>query len=59
MHESAVIFRPHVFGAACHGEETFDGVTIPRRVSAGWHYGTDRWSDGEFIRWTIDDATYR
>ncbi len=55
----AMPYGRHVFGAACHGEATFDGVTIPRSVSAGWHYGTDRWSDGEFIRWTIDDATYR
>jgi hypothetical protein len=49
----------HAFGAAFHDEGTFSGVTIPRQVRAGWHYGTDRWNDGEFIRWTVDDATYR
>jgi hypothetical protein len=39
-------------------EVTFDGFTIPRTVTAGWHYGTDRWREGQFIRYTIDRARY-
>jgi hypothetical protein len=34
-------------------------VTIPTTVVAGWEYGTKRWSEGQFIRYTVDDATYR
>jgi Family of unknown function (DUF6544) len=49
----------HVFGAQIEEEGTFEGFTIPTRVSAGWWLGTDRWSDGEFIRFRVDRATYR
>ena len=43
----------HVFGAALSDEGTFGGIAIPRQVTAGWHYGTDRWNEGAFIRWTV------
>ncbi len=46
------------FGATMHEEVTAGGVTLPRRVTAGWHYGTDRWPGGQFIRWTVDAARY-
>jgi hypothetical protein len=48
------------FGAIVESENTFGGYTIPTRLRAGWHFGTDRFeSEGEFFRATIDDATYR
>jgi hypothetical protein len=46
------------FGAALHQELVVDGMRIPRRITAGWHYGTDRWPEGQFIRWTVDDARF-
>lgn len=52
-------FGAHAFGATLHGEVEFDGFTIPRAITAGWHYGSDRWPEGQFIRYTIDDARYR
>ena len=52
-------FGAHGFGADLHGESTFDGFTIPREITAGWHYGTDRWPEGQFIRYTTEDARYR
>ena len=52
-------FGMHSFGATLGGELSFDGFTIPRDITAGWHYGTDRWSEGQFIRYTIDAAHYR
>jgi hypothetical protein len=52
-------FGDQVFGAALGDETTFAGFTIPRTVTAGWHYGTDRWADGQFIRYTIDEVRYR
>jgi hypothetical protein len=56
---AGVEYGAYVFGAALTDDATFDGVTIPRQVTAGWHYGTDRWDEGAFIRWTVDDARYR
>jgi len=46
----------HTFGAQVAGEVTRDGYTIPRTVTAGWYYGTDRWAAGQFIRYAIHDA---
>ncbi|HEV8559175.1 MAG TPA: DUF6544 family protein [Actinophytocola sp.] len=54
-----VPFAEQVFGATLHGEASFAGFTIPRTVTAGWFYGSDRWAaEGQFIRYTIDDARY-
>jgi len=48
------------FGGEVEEEATFDGFTIPSRVRAGWHFGSDRFdSEGEFFRATIDHAEYR
>jgi hypothetical protein len=47
------------FGATLSGEFQVGGLTIPRRVTAGWHYGTDGWPAGQFIRWSVDQVTYR
>ena len=52
-------FAAHAFGATMHDEATFDGFTVPRAITAGWHYGTDRWPEGQFIRYSVDDARYR
>lgn len=52
-------YQEHIFGVEVRAEDTFDGFTIPSVVRGGWWYGTDRWPDGEFIRFTIDLATYR
>jgi len=35
-------YRP--FGADIHAERTFDGITIPSRLTAGWDHGTPRWA---------------
>jgi hypothetical protein len=45
------------FGVEVTAERTFDGITIPSAGRVGWHHGTDRWSDGEFFRFTI--TSYR
>lgn len=51
-------FGEQVFGATTDGEISSGGITVPRRVTAGWHYGTDRWAEGQFIRYTVTDARY-
>lgn len=43
----------HPFGGEFTGWWTFDGLTIPSSGRMGWHFGTDRWLDGEFFRFTI------
>jgi hypothetical protein len=43
------------FGGEVTGYRTFDGVTIPAAGRAGWFFGTDRWPDGEFMRYRITD----
>jgi len=40
----------HPFGFEVTRDATFDGISIPSASRAGWFYGTDRWSDGEFFR---------
>jgi hypothetical protein len=45
----------HPFGGDVHAHRTFGGLTIPSRGAFGWHYGTDRWADGEFFRYEITD----
>ena len=51
-------FGEQPFGAALHGEVSAGGMRIPRRITAGYHYGTDTWADGQFIRWTVDEARF-
>lgn len=43
------------FGMEATAHRTFGGVTIPSAGRAGWHYGTDRWDDGVFFEYAIDD----
>jgi hypothetical protein len=40
----------HVFGVEMSNERSFGGYLIPATLRAGWWYGSDRWSDGEFYR---------
>ncbi len=49
-------FGERPFGAQLHGEVSAGGLRIPRRVTAGYDYGTERWARGQFIRWTVEDA---
>jgi hypothetical protein len=43
----------HPFGGVITAQRTFAGLTIPSRGRLGWHFGTDRWPEGEFFRFTI------
>ena len=53
-------FREAVFGAIVEDEASFDGVTIPSRLRAGWNFDGEDFADGgEFFRVTVDDASYR
>ena len=45
----------HPFGFEATRYATFDGVTIPSAGRAGWFFGTERWSAGEFFRCEITD----
>jgi len=47
------------FGAAVEAESEFDGWTIPSRLRAGWHFGSERFTEGEFFRVSIDAAAFR
>ncbi|MBT2212691.1 MULTISPECIES: DUF6544 family protein [Actinomadura] len=47
-------FGEHRFGVVVHREADFGGCTVPASLSAGWWYGTDRWPEGEFIRFQVD-----
>jgi hypothetical protein len=51
-------FAEYPFGATFQDQIAFAGFRLPREVTAGWHYGTPRWAEGEFIRYTIDDVHY-
>lgn len=52
-------FGRYSFGVDFESESEFDGITIPTKVRAGWHWHTDRQSEGEFFRATITDAVFR
>jgi hypothetical protein len=48
------------FGGIIDESRTFDGYTIPTRLSVGWYFGSDRFeSEGEFFHCTIDKAIYK
>jgi hypothetical protein len=51
-------FGEQPFGAALHGEVDAGSMRIPRRITAGYHYGTEKWAAGQFIRWTVDEARF-
>lgn len=45
----------HPFGGEITAQRTFAGMTIPGVGRLGWHFGTDRWSVGEFFRYEITE----
>ncbi|MCQ8770555.1 DUF6544 family protein [Streptomyces telluris] len=51
-------YGEHPFGAVFEGESHFGGFTLPRTVRAGWWFGTERWREGEFIRFALDEAAH-
>ena len=45
------------FGVEATTSRTFDcGLTIPAEGSGGWFHGTDRWQEGEFMRYSISEV---
>ena len=48
-------FGLHPFGGELTEQARFSGVTIPVAGRLGWHYGTERWSEGEFFRYRITE----
>ena len=46
------------FGADFKGEVTADGYTIPTDFTAGWHYGTEQWEQGQFFKATLTDVEF-
>ena len=51
-------WRLQRFGALVEEERTFDGITIPSRIRAGWGFGTPEWEAGEFFRATVTEARW-
>lgn len=43
----------HPFGAVFTGEARFAGLTVPATGRVGWFPGTDRWRDGELLRFRV------
>jgi hypothetical protein len=44
------------FGIEVAASRTFQcGITMPAQGVGGWFHGTDRWSEGQFMRYTILD----
>jgi hypothetical protein len=33
-------------------------MRIPRCMTAGYQHSTDTWAEGQFIRWTVDEAPF-
>lgn len=46
-------YSPRAAISGITGQRTFGGLRIPGRGRLGWHFGTDRWPDGEFFRYGI------
>jgi len=41
------------FGGLITGHRAFAGLTVPSEGRLGWHFGTDRWTAGEFFRYRL------
>jgi hypothetical protein len=52
-------FGRYPFGVTVSAERTDAGVTLPADFRAGWWWGTDRQSEGEFFRARITKVTFR
>ena len=46
-------FGLHPCGGEATTYATFGGVSVPAAGRAGWFYGTDRWTEGEFFRYQL------
>jgi hypothetical protein len=51
--DSTGTFGWYPFGGQITGYRTFGALTIPSAGHLGWHYGSDRWPEGEFFRFEI------
>jgi hypothetical protein len=51
--ENSGTWGQHRFGMAVSDYANFDGVAIPSKGRAGWHFDTDRWDEG--FRYRITD----
>lgn len=45
----------HPFGGEITAHRSFGAVTVPSEGRFGWFFGTDRWPEGEFLRYRIAD----
>lgn len=52
------VFGLFPFGGFVDEEMTWEGYTIPSRLRIGWHFGTDRFEEGEFFRARITSAEF-
>ncbi len=41
------------FGVLLGEERRFDGYLVPTEVVGGWHFGTERWDEGIFLRYRV------
>lgn len=48
----------HRFGAMFDGEAWFGGYRLPTMVTAGWHFGTPRWTGGRFLTYRVCEARF-
>lgn len=51
-------WQPMTFGGIMESESSVQGYTIPTKFRVGWHYGTDRWDEGEFYRAELQDICF-
>jgi hypothetical protein len=51
-------WRPIRYGFRVDDEQSFDGVTIPTRLSGGWHYGTERFDPATVSSFTVHRAEF-
>ena len=49
----------HRCGGDVTAYHTFAGLTIPGAGRFGWHYGTSRWTEGEFFRYVVTKLQVR
>ncbi|MDQ1673467.1 MAG: hypothetical protein QOC98_2029 [Frankiaceae bacterium] len=52
-------FARYPFGVTVASERTDAGVTVPADFRAGWWWGTERQSEGEFFRARLTEVTFR
>lgn len=48
--------RPIPYGFRVEEERTFDGVTIPTRLTGGWHFGTEQFDPASAATFTVRRA---